>query len=241
MGRRRSSCTRICVGRGSGTCTTRTTSGSVPTARCARSSRRQRGPPCASTRPTVETYREPSISRHPWFGRLGPDLTTVDADLDRCVELLLVLRRPAGADRRGAPRPACVRRPRQRLPQRSAVGLRAAPVLRRRRHRRGPRPAHRQRRRATPPSEPLQRRAGGDARRSRRARRLRAHRPRVLPLRRHRRAARTGGHDRVLYWCPGCQTRHAPVAAPAAADLPTDQHPAAKAFRDDDTPWLITG
>ena len=39
--------------------------------------------------PTVETYREPGISRHPWFGRLGPDLGNVDADLDRCVELLL--------------------------------------------------------------------------------------------------------------------------------------------------------
>ena len=39
--------------------------------------------------PTVETYREPGISRHPWFGRLGPDLCSVDADLDRCVELLL--------------------------------------------------------------------------------------------------------------------------------------------------------
>ncbi len=38
---------------------------------------------------TVETYREPGISRHPWFGRLGPDLCNVDADLDRSVELLL--------------------------------------------------------------------------------------------------------------------------------------------------------
>ena len=39
--------------------------------------------------PTVETYREPTMTRHPWFGRLGPDLCSVDADLDRCVDLLL--------------------------------------------------------------------------------------------------------------------------------------------------------
>ena len=53
------------------------------------------------------------------------------------------------------------------------------------------------------------------------------------------RARRSGGHDRVLYWCPGCQTRLAPVAA--TADRLTDQHPAAKAFRDDATPWPTAG
>ncbi len=80
--------------------------------------------------PTVETYREPGISRHPWFGRLGPDLTTVDADLDRCAELLL------SYDDRRAPIGEVLldqrvdRRPRQRLPQRGALGLRAAPVRR---------------------------------------------------------------------------------------------------------------
>ena len=51
------------------------------------------------------------------------------------------------------------------------------------------------------------------------------------------RARHRAGPDRILYWCPGCQTRLAPAAPAAAADLPTDQHPAAKAFRADDTPW----
>ncbi|HET9666341.1 MAG TPA: hypothetical protein VFP09_06285, partial [Desertimonas sp.] len=54
------------------------------------------------------------------------------------------------------------------------------------------------------------------------------------------RARQRDTHDRILYWCPGCQTRLVPVA-PSAPDLPTDQHPAAKAFRDDDTPWLSAG
>ena len=39
--------------------------------------------------PTVETYRSPGLSRHPGLGRLGPDLCRVDADLDRCAELML--------------------------------------------------------------------------------------------------------------------------------------------------------
>jgi endonuclease-8 len=39
--------------------------------------------------PVVETYRTPDINRHPGFGRLGPDLCRADADLDRCVDLLM--------------------------------------------------------------------------------------------------------------------------------------------------------
>jgi endonuclease VIII len=39
--------------------------------------------------PTVETYRQPSMQRHPLLGRLGPDLTSPSADLTEAVELLL--------------------------------------------------------------------------------------------------------------------------------------------------------
>ena len=39
--------------------------------------------------PVVETYRLPDATRHPGLGGLGPDLCRVDADLGRCVELLL--------------------------------------------------------------------------------------------------------------------------------------------------------
>ena len=53
-------------------------------------------------------------------------------------------------------------------------------------------------------------------------------------------ARRSGTHDRVLYWCPGCQTRHAPTSK-TTTDLATDQHPAAKAFRNDDAPWRTAG
>ena len=62
----------------------------------------------------------------------------------------------------------------------------------------------------------------------------------MLPLRRDRASPPGDVPDRILYWCPGCQTRLAPATA-TPADLPTDQHPAAKAFRADDTPWLNTG
>ena len=44
--------------------------------------------------PLVETYRSPNLSRHPGLGRLGPDLATIDADLDRCVDLLMTYEDP---------------------------------------------------------------------------------------------------------------------------------------------------
>ena len=39
--------------------------------------------------PLVETFRMPDASRHPGLGGVGPDLCRADADLGRCVELLL--------------------------------------------------------------------------------------------------------------------------------------------------------
>lgn len=37
----------------------------------------------------VETFRQPDRRRHPGYGRLGPDLARSDADLDEAIELLL--------------------------------------------------------------------------------------------------------------------------------------------------------
>ncbi len=39
--------------------------------------------------PQVETFRMPDASRHPGLGGVGPDLGRADADLGRCVDLLL--------------------------------------------------------------------------------------------------------------------------------------------------------
>ncbi len=191
--------------------------------------------------PTVETYREPGISRHPWFGRLGPDLCSVDADLDRCVELVLTY------DDQRAPIGEVL------LDQRVFCGLGNvyrsevlwacelnpfAPV--------------------GDLGEVLVRRIVNVA-----ARLLRANLAHVeqvaLPgvpgglgvygrtgqgcfrCADTVRARHSAGPDRILYWCPGCQTRLTPAVPAVIADLPTDQHPAAKAFRADDTPWLSTG
>jgi endonuclease VIII len=191
--------------------------------------------------PTVETYREPGISRHPWFGRLGPDLCSVEADLDRCVELVLTY------DDQRAPIGEVL------LDQRVFCGLGNvyrsevlwacelnpfAPV--------------------GDVGEVLARRIVNVA-----ARLLRANLAHVEQVALSGvpgglgvygrtgqgcfrcadtvRARHRAGPDRILYWCPGCQTRLMPPVPAAIADIPTDQHPAAKAFRADDTPWLNTG
>jgi len=190
--------------------------------------------------PTVETYREPGISRHPWFGRLGPDLGNVDADLDRCVELLL------SYDDRRAPIGEVL------LDQRVFGGVgnvyRSEVLWACEVHPFAP---------VGELGEVLARRIVNVAARLVRANLTQAEQvavpgvPGGLGV-----YGRTGQgcfrcaetvrsrppdtHDRILYWCPGCQTRLVPVS-PSAPDLPTDQHPAAKAFRDDDTPWLSAG
>ena len=188
--------------------------------------------------PTVETYREPSISRHPWFGRLGPDLSTVDADLDRCVELLL------SYDDRRAPIGEVL------LDQRVFAGLgnvyRSEVLWACELH---PFAA------VGDIGEALARRIVNVA-----ARLLRANLANVEQVAMPGvpgglgvygrtgqgcfrcadtvRAARTGGHDRVPLLVPRLPDPPRPGGRAAAADLPTDQHPAAKAFRDDDTPWI---
>lgn len=191
--------------------------------------------------PTVETYREPGISRHPWFGRPGPDLCSVDADLDRCVELLL-----SYDDRRASISEVL-------LDQRVFCGLgnvyRSEVLWACELHPFAP---------IGEVSEALARRIVNVAARLLRVNLTHAEQV-ALPgvpggLGVYGRTgqgcfrcadtvrARHGAHpDRILYWCPGCQTRSAPAVPAAAAELRTDQHPAAKAFRADDTPWLNTG
>jgi endonuclease-8 len=190
--------------------------------------------------PTVETYREPGISRHPWFGRLGPDLSSPDADLDRSAELLL------SYDDRRAPIAEVLVDPRVisglgnvyrsevlwacELHPFAAVGAIGEPLARRivnvaaRLLRANLAAAEHVALPGVPGGFGVYGRTGQGCFRC--ADTVRA---------------RPGGHDRVLYWCPGCQTRLAPAPPVPAEELPTDQHPAALAFRADDTPWRSTG
>jgi endonuclease VIII len=189
---------------------------------------------------TVETFREPGISRHPWFGRLGPDLCNVDADLDRCVELLL------SYDDRRAPISEVI------LDQRVFGGVgnvyrsevlwacEVHPFAQ-----------------VGDIGEVLARRIVNVAARLLRANLAQAEQiampgvPGGLGVYGRTgqgcfrcadtvRARQRDNHERILYWCPGCQTRLAPTA-PAGTVRPSDEHPAAKAFRADDTPWLSAG
>lgn len=182
--------------------------------------------------PLVETYREPGLSRHPGLGRLGPDLCRVDADLDRCVELMLSYDDPRAAISEVL------------LDQRAFCGVGnvyrcevlwacelspKAPV--------GEIP------------EPLATRVVNVAARLLRANL--AHAGRVaLPgvpgglavygrsgqgcyrCAETVKARRSGEYNRLLYWCPGCQTRMAPHRR-SLDDTPTDQHPAAKLFAEE--------
>lgn len=182
--------------------------------------------------PIVETFREPSLSRHPGLGRLGPDLCRVDADLERCIELLLTYsdaRTPIG-DVLLDQRVFCGVGNVYRCEVLWACELSPfAPV-------------------GTIP-EPLARRIVNVAARLLRANLACPERV-ALPgvpggLAVYSRSGqgcyrcaetvksrRTGEDDRPLYWCPGCQTRLAPPRR-SWDDTPTDQHPAAKLFLDD--------
>ena len=233
-----SSCTPTCAGPASRISTARTTSGSDRTANPRRRSRQRHRRRCAST---LRRSRR-SGSRNlpaPIVRRLGPDLCSIDTDLDRCVELLLTY------DDRRAPIGEVLLD--QRCPvglgnvyrSESLVGVRAHPFAPARRSRRGAGSPHRQRRCPAAPRQPRPRRAGRPAGRAGRTRCLRSHRTGVLPLRRDRARPARRRPDRILYWCPGARpASSAAIAAPA--ELPTDQHPAAEAFRADDTAWLRT-
>lgn len=181
--------------------------------------------------PLVETFRSPNLSRHPGLGRVGPDLSRVDADLDRCVELLLAYdhpRAPIGEvllDQRVACGVgnvyrcevmwACELSPFARvaaLPEtlvRRIVNVTARLLRANLTHAEC----------VTAAGVP-----GGLAVYGRTGQRCFRCADSVL-------ARQQGPYDRVLYWCPGCQVRHQP--APAVDDTPTDQHPAARLFLDE--------
>lgn len=178
----------------------------------------------------VETFRTTTVVRHPRFGRLGPDLSRPDADIDRCVDLLLtyepastpiadVLLDPAVFCGLGNVFRAEVLWLCQMHPEAPVGGLSdttarhlldiAAMVVRHNL-------THGQR--IEVPSV-----SGGLAVYARTAQPCRRCGDSVL-------ADAIGNSGRVLYWCPGCQVRQQPRHD--VDDTPTDQHPAARLFLD---------
>ncbi len=206
--------------------------------------------------PLVETYRLPDPARHPRLGGLGPDLARPDADLSRCVEQLLAYDDPAapvaavlldqrvfcgvGNVFRSEVLWAAQLSPFARvgdLSEADAVRLVniAATVLR-----------------ANLGAVGTTRVEAG-ARGS--AWRARNEGGRAVYGRNGQRCPRcgdtiecrpSGGQNRLLYWCPGCQLRLDP-RRPRDDDTSwldpddhTDRHPAARKFRAD-APWRRTG
>lgn len=180
---------------------------------------------------TVETFRTAAVARHPGLARLGPDLSRPDADIERCVDLLLSYTPPATPiadvllDERVFYGLGNVYRAEvlwlSQLHPEAPVGAfsdttarhllqLAAMVLRHNL-------AHGQR--ISMPSVP-----GGLAVYGRTGQRCSRCADSVL-------ADDIGASGRVLYWCPGCQVRQQPRRQ--TDDTPTDQHPAAQRFRDD--------
>jgi len=187
--------------------------------------------------PLVETYRRPDKRRHPGMGRLGPDLCQPDADLDLAVNLLLSYH---NADERVAE---------VLLDQRVMFGVGnvyRCEVLWST---------------AISPFAKVGELTESDAVRlvNTAASQLRAnieHADRPAPNdvrgglavygRNGQRCARCTGsidmrrmgvHNRVLYWCPGCQNHLDPRVLRASDDTPVmDPHPAAQRFLAD-LPW----
>ena len=187
--------------------------------------------------PLVETYRRPDKRRHPGMGRLGPDLCRRDADLGLAVNLLLSY--PDAGERVGevlldqrvmsgvgnvyrcevlwstaiSPFARVVD-----LTESDAVRLvnTAASQLRANIDHPGRATGHEV--------------AGGLAVYGRNGQRC----PRCAGSVDMR---RMGAHNRILYWCPGCQTHLDPRVARDPDDTPVmDPHPAAQRFLAD-LPW----
>jgi endonuclease VIII len=183
--------------------------------------------------PVVETYREFDRRRHPGFGRLGPDLCQPDADLAECVRRLATPENPRS--------PICE----VLLDQRVTCGVgnvyRSEILWACQIHPLAPvgmldhgdrvqvvNAAHRMLRanlrhstRITAPTVP-----GGLAVYGRNGQPC-ARCGDVVQVR------RIGDHNRLVYWCDGCQTHLAP---PRRETRPMDPHPAASKFLDD-LPW----
>lgn len=187
--------------------------------------------------PVVETYRDFDPRRHPILGTLGPDLCRPDADLAECVrrmhayeprdtplaEVLLDQRVLCGVGNvyRCELLWACELNPWARVGEMSRDECReivelAAEMLR-------ANLAHTHRVTASDVR-------GGLAVYGRQGKKC----PRCSDL---VRVTHHGEANRVLYWCPGCQTMHTPaVVAPRRLidDTPTDRHPAARLFAGED-------
>ena len=186
---------------------------------------------------SVETYRRPDKRRHPGMGRLGPDLARCDADLGRVVNLLLSY--PDADMRIGEvlldQRVLCglgnVFRcevlwvtgvspfaPVGNLSESDAVRLvnTAASLVRS-----SLQPAGRGTVTEVHGGLAVYGRNGQGCGRC----------PGTVDMR------RMGSHDRVLYWCPGCQTHLDPRVVRHPDDTPVmDPHPAAQRFLAD-LPW----
>jgi len=187
--------------------------------------------------PNVETYRRADRRRHPGMGRLGPDLCLPDTDLGSVVNLLLTYPEPTARiaevllDQRVMCGVGNVYRcevlwatgvspsaPVGSLAERDAIRLvnTAATMLRANLHRT---------QRVTVPGV-----KGGLAVYGRNGQRC------------HRcgesvQCRRMGEHNRILYWCPGCQTHLDPERNRSSADdTPMDPHPAAQRWLAE-LPW----
>lgn len=187
--------------------------------------------------PVVETYRRPDVNRHPGIGGgLGPDLSRDDADLGRCIDLLLSYRDPKASVAEVL------------LDQRVFCGVgnvyrcevlwagELCPF------------AHV----GTLPETDAVRMVNLAARlvrdNLRHAARVTMHGVRgglavygrgAQPCQRCAtsiESRRASEHSRVLYWCPGCQTRLDPRDPTVPLPAPMDPHPAATRFLED-LPW----
>jgi endonuclease-8 len=186
--------------------------------------------------PNVETYRRRDRRRHPGMGRLGPDLCKPETDLGVVVNLLLTYGDPEARlgevmlDQRVMCGVGNVYRcevlwatemsPWARIgtiSERDAIRLvnTAASMLRANLH-------HAARVTTTAVK-------GGLAVYGRNGQRC-ARCGETIECR------RMGEHQRILYWCPGCQTRLDPKLSRSSDDTPMDPHPAAQRWLAD-LPW----
>ena len=171
-----------------------------------------------------------AVAATPGSGASGPTSCRVDADLDRCVELMLAYDDPTRLDQRGAPRPARVLRRRQRVSAARCCGpassarapggraLRVADAMR-----------------LVNVAARLLRAnlntaaARRPARRPRRARRLRAQRSAVLPLQRHGAGPACRGVQPPPLLVPRLPDPARPAAArPRHADRPAPRRQAVR-------------
>ena len=180
--------------------------------------------------PVVETYRVPDKRRHPGMGRLGPDLCKSDTDLGTVVNLLLSYPDPSCRigevllDQRVMCGVGNVYRcevlwarelsPFARvdsLSEHDAVNLvnTAATMLRANLH---------TAKRVTVPGA-----KGGVAVYGRNGQRCGRCGETIE-------CQRMGQHNRILYWCQGCQQHLSPCRPDSNDDTPMDPHPAAQAY-----------